>query len=61
VVVRGKIVAVGPAADVRVPRVARIFDGTGKTLVPGLWDSHMHVADDYAGPRGTVAGRYVGA
>jgi imidazolonepropionase-like amidohydrolase len=26
---------------------ARVIDGTGKTLVPGLWDSHMHVGDDF--------------
>jgi imidazolonepropionase-like amidohydrolase len=24
-----------------------VIDGTGKTLVPGLWDSHMHVSDDF--------------
>jgi imidazolonepropionase-like amidohydrolase len=23
------------------------MDGAGKTLVPGLWDSHMHVGDDF--------------
>jgi imidazolonepropionase-like amidohydrolase len=27
-----------------------VIDGKGKTLVPGLWESHMHVGDDYAGP-----------
>jgi imidazolonepropionase-like amidohydrolase len=25
----------------------RVIDGAGKTLVPGLWDSHMHVGDDF--------------
>jgi imidazolonepropionase-like amidohydrolase len=26
-----------------------VIDGRGKTLVPGLWDCHMHVGDDYTG------------
>jgi hypothetical protein len=50
VVNRGRIVAVGPVADVRVPSGAKIFPGAGKTLLPGLWDCHMHVSDDYTGP-----------
>ena len=50
VVNRGRIVAVGPVADVRVPSGAKVFPGAGKTLVPGLWDCHTHVSDDYTGP-----------
>jgi imidazolonepropionase-like amidohydrolase len=38
-----RIVAVGPAAGVRVPRGARAVDGAGRYLVPGLWDMHSHV------------------
>lgn len=52
VVVSGtKIVAVGPAGSTPAPKGAKVFDGTGKTLVPGLWDCHMHVGDDYTGPQ----------
>lgn len=52
VVVTGRTIsAVGPAGKVRVPKGARVFDGTGKTLVPGLWDCHMHFGDDYTGPQ----------
>ncbi|MFL5561720.1 MAG: amidohydrolase family protein [Gemmatimonadaceae bacterium] len=52
VVVRGgKIVAAGPAAAVTPPRGARVIAGKGMTLVPGLWDVHMHVGDDYTGPQ----------
>ena len=52
VVVSGtKIVAVGPAGSTPVPAGAQVFDGTGKTLVPGLWDCHMHIGDDYTGPQ----------
>jgi imidazolonepropionase-like amidohydrolase len=48
VVVRdGRIVAVGPAARVAVPRGARRIDGRGRWLVPGLADMHVHLhADD---------------
>jgi hypothetical protein len=38
---------VGPVASVKVPAGAQVFDGKGKTLLPGLWDCHMHVANDY--------------
>ena len=52
VVVSGtKIVAVGPAASTMIPAGAQVFDGAGKTLVPGMWDCHMHVGDDYTGPQ----------
>ncbi len=50
VVSHGRIAAVGPAAEVKVPAGARVFQGEGQTLVPGLWDCHMHVGDDYTGP-----------
>ncbi len=49
VVDHGTIAAVGPRASVRVPTGAQVIDGAGKTLVPGLWDCHMHVGDDYTG------------
>lgn len=39
-----EIVAVQPAvADVRA---AKIVDGSGKYLIPGLWDFHVHLAYD---------------
>lgn len=50
VVTMGKtIAAVGPAASVRVPAGARVIDGRGKTLSPGIWDAHMHVGSDLQG------------
>ncbi len=49
VVDKGLIAAVGPAASVKLPTSAQIFDGAGKTLVPGLWDVHMHVNNDFTG------------
>ncbi len=42
IVIRGdRIVAVG--REVAPPRGARIFDASGKFLLPGLWDMHAHL------------------
>ena len=44
VLVRGhRITVLSPASDVRVPADARVVDGRGKYLIPGLWDMHAHV------------------
>ena len=32
-----------------MPAGAQVIDGRGKTLMPGLWDCHMHVGDDFTG------------
>lgn len=50
VVDKGVIVSVGPAPAAKVPSNAKVIAGAGKTLVPGLWDAHMHVGDDSTGP-----------
>jgi imidazolonepropionase-like amidohydrolase len=50
VVDRGVVTQAGAAARVTVPLGAQIIDGKGETLVPGLWDSHMHFQDDASGP-----------
>jgi imidazolonepropionase-like amidohydrolase len=49
VVDKGVITAVGSTASVNVPAGARVIEGRGMTLVPGMWDCHMHVGDDYTG------------
>ena len=49
VVDKGKIAAVGPVDAIKVPAKAKVIDGKGMTLVPGMWDCHMHVGDDYTG------------
>jgi hypothetical protein len=43
----GKIVEIGAAGSLTAPTGARTIDGRGKTLVPGLWDAHMHIGDDW--------------
>jgi imidazolonepropionase-like amidohydrolase len=46
VVVRnGRIAELGKAAGVKLPNGARIIDGSGKFLIPGLWDMHGHLTD----------------
>ena len=37
----GKITAVGK--NISIPGVSEIIDGRGKTLLPGLFDAHVHV------------------
>jgi imidazolonepropionase-like amidohydrolase len=49
VVDRGRIAAVGAARTTKIPAGAEQIDGRGKTLVPGLWDCHMHVGGDFTG------------
>jgi imidazolonepropionase-like amidohydrolase len=45
VVVQGNhIVRVGTSGSVTVPIGARIVDGRGRFLIPGLWDMHVHTA-----------------
>jgi imidazolonepropionase-like amidohydrolase len=41
-----RIVAIGPAAKTPAPRGARIIDGRGKYLMPGLMDMHVHLASE---------------
>ena len=54
VVTAGKITAA--AANAAVPAGAEVIDGTGKTLLPGLLDAHVHMSDS-AGTAGSQIGR----
>jgi cytosine/adenosine deaminase-related metal-dependent hydrolase len=49
VVIKGnRIAAMGRSAEVVPPENAQIVDATGKFLIPGLWDMHVHWEDkDY--------------
>lgn len=43
VVVDGnRISELGPTTNLRVPKDAQVVDATGKFLIPGLWDMHVH-------------------
>lgn len=39
----GRIVRIGPARSVEVPEDARVVDGEGRFLMPGLADMHVHL------------------
>ena len=46
VVISGdRISEVGDSKGVKVPPAAKVLDGTGKYLIPGLWDMHVHTWD----------------
>lgn len=38
-----RIVRVETGPDAAVPEAAEVVDGTGRYLIPGLWDMHTHV------------------
>jgi imidazolonepropionase-like amidohydrolase len=41
----GIITVVGERAEVKIPTDARVIDCTGKTIVAGFWNSHVHFTD----------------
>ncbi|WP_294331697.1 amidohydrolase family protein [uncultured Sphingomonas sp.] len=43
----GKVAKMGPAGSIRATKDMTVIDGRGRTLLPGLWDSHQHVGDDW--------------
>jgi imidazolonepropionase-like amidohydrolase len=50
---RGSIKALGPDASITLPTGARVIDGKGKVITPGVIDAHSHIGV-YAAP-GSVA------
>jgi len=57
VVIRdGKIIAVGPRANVKIPKHASVVDAHGKFILPGLWDMHAHFEQVEWGPIYLAAG-----
>ena len=44
VVEGGRIVAVGPSADVAAPAGAEVIDGSGKFVTPGFVDTNVHMS-----------------
>jgi len=41
----GVITAVGRSSDIQIPPGARVIDCTGKTVVAGFWNSHVHFTE----------------
>lgn len=51
VVIRnGRILAVGPRASIKLPRNTRVVEAKGQTLLPGLWEMHIHASGVEFGP-----------
>jgi len=46
----GHITRVGTPATIKVPKTARTIDASGKFLLPGFWDMHVHLAGINADP-----------
>jgi imidazolonepropionase-like amidohydrolase len=44
VVIANRITSVSTASQLASPRTARVIDGRGRYLIPGLWDMHVHTA-----------------
>lgn len=51
VVQDGRILAIGPSSSVSVPRGADRVDVRGRTLIPGLVDTHSHIGGGDGGDR----------
>lgn len=49
VVTGNRISRMGPASGVVLEPASRLIDGTGKFLIPGLWDMHVHAATPWFG------------
>jgi imidazolonepropionase-like amidohydrolase len=56
VIHKGRIVAVGPQSQIKIPKHAEVVDAHGKTILPGLWDMHAHFEQVEWGPIYLAAG-----
>lgn len=54
----GRILQVGPSANVKVPEGTRQVDGRGKFLIPGLADMHVHLFMDEGAPKERAANEF---
>ena len=52
----GRVAAVGSRAAVRIPRGVRVVDARGLSLLPGLWEMHVHYSGVEFGPALLAAG-----
>ncbi len=56
VVSANRIARVGPDGSVSIPENAEVIDATGKTILPGLWDMHVHLSFETDGLLHLAAG-----
>jgi imidazolonepropionase-like amidohydrolase len=43
VINENQIEAIGTASDITIPSNAKVYDVTGKTIMPGIVDAHAHI------------------
>ena len=48
VILGGHITEIGKSTKIAVPRDSQVVDATGKFLIPGLWDAHIHLAHEFS-------------
>src|SRR5271157_421339 len=41
----GIITAVGKRSEIKIPKDTRVIDCSGKTIVAGFWNSHIHLTE----------------
>lgn len=56
IVGNGRIVAAGPRDRIEIPHGLPVIDAHGKTLLPGLWEMHIHASGVEFGPALLAAG-----
>jgi imidazolonepropionase-like amidohydrolase len=44
----GRIAAVGKRTELKIPKSAQVIDCTGKVIVAGFWNSHVHFENGWA-------------
>jgi hypothetical protein len=52
VLIKGdRIFKLGPSREIKIPSNARVIDGQGAYLMPGLADMHVHLTEDWPLPQ----------
>ncbi|MGP3785395.1 amidohydrolase family protein [Paenibacillus sp. 1A_MP2] len=47
IITDNKISHIGNSAQTAIPIYAQVRDATGQYVIPGLWDMHVHLEDNY--------------
>ena len=53
----GRIVAVAKPGKLKIPKSAQVIDCTGKVIVAGFWNSHVHFMTGWEGASNAPAGK----
>jgi imidazolonepropionase-like amidohydrolase len=53
----GRIAGVGKQSELKIPKTAQVIDCTGKVIVAGFWNSHVHFENGWQGATQAPAGQ----